>query len=51
MHQPVDLVMGIIKKLNDERQQIEKEHAADQKRNIEKEKAERLVAEEKTRGP
>ena len=47
VHQPVDLVIGIIEKLNDERREIEKEHAADQKRNIEKEKAERLVAEKK----
>ena len=47
VHQPVDLVMGIIEKLNDERREIEKEQAADQKRNIEKEKAERVVAEKK----
>ena len=50
VHQPVDLVIGIIEKLNDERREIEKEQAADQKRNIEKEKAERVVAEKKTRG-
>ena len=47
VHQPVDLVMGIIEKLNDKRREIEKEQAADEKRNIEKEKAERLVAEKK----
>ena len=47
VHQPVDLVIGIIEKLNDERREIEKEQAADQKRNIKKEKAERVVAEEK----
>lgn len=39
--------MGIIEKLNDERRENEKEQAADQKRNIEKEKAERVVAEKK----
>ena len=47
VHEPVDMVMGIIKKLNDKRREIEKEQAADEKRNIEKEKAERLVAEKK----
>jgi hypothetical protein len=50
VHQPVDLVMGIIEKLNDERREIEKVQATDQKQNIEKEKAERLVMEKKTRG-
>ncbi len=47
MHQPVKMVLGIIKKLNDKRREIEKEQAADEKRNIEKEKAERVVAEKK----
>jgi hypothetical protein len=47
VHQPVELVVGIIEKLNDERREIEKEQAADEKRNIEKEKAERVVAEKK----
>ena len=47
VHQPVELVVGIIEKLNDQRREIEKEQAADEKRNMEKEKAERVVAEKK----
>ena len=47
VHQPVNLVIGIIEKFNNERQEIEKAQATDQKRNIAKEKAERLVAEKK----
>lgn len=47
VHQPDQMALAVIKKIDDERQQNENRLTADQKRIIEKEKAERVVAEKK----
>ena len=41
------MVLAIFKKIDDERQEIENKLTVDQKRNIEKEKAERVAKEKK----
>ena len=38
VHQPDQMVLGIIKKIDDNRREIENKQTADQKQNIEKEK-------------
>ena len=47
VHQPDQMALAIIKKIDDERRQNENRLTADQKRTIEKEKAERVAAEKK----
>ena len=49
VHQPDQMVLAIIKKIDDERREIENKLTADQKRNIEQEKAERVAAEKNKR--